>query len=160
MADDGHQLIISTMGDLISARRVTVGSRSIQWLGQMSDTSLQQLSKDQDTSERGGQASFEAGTHFENRHGTRRKLSQKWTLVIRGFLHGRTTLFITKDHLSGKHYEWKNMEVIFVQVFSTQYIKSTTTSLCLFCPSQRGISLERRIGGLKWIKWLQLIVIV
>ena len=77
MADDGHQLIISTMGDLISAKRVTVGSRSTQWLGQMSDISLQQLSKDQacDISEGRGQASFEAGTHFENRHGSGRKLS-------------------------------------------------------------------------------------
>lgn len=77
MADDGHQLIVSTMGDLISARRVTVGSRSIQWLGQMSDTSLQQLSKDHasDTIERDGQASFEAGTYFENRHGNGRKLT-------------------------------------------------------------------------------------
>ena len=40
MADDGHQLILSSMADLISARRVTIGSRSTEWLGQMSDASL------------------------------------------------------------------------------------------------------------------------
>ncbi|RMD43588.1 hypothetical protein DV735_g1524, partial [Chaetothyriales sp. CBS 134920] len=46
MADDGHQLILSTIGDLISAKRITVGARSTQWLGQMSDETVQQLSKD------------------------------------------------------------------------------------------------------------------
>jgi hypothetical protein len=45
MADDGHQVIVSTFGDLISARRITAGARSIQWFGQMSDESLQQLSQ-------------------------------------------------------------------------------------------------------------------
>ncbi|RMZ91198.1 hypothetical protein DV736_g1556, partial [Chaetothyriales sp. CBS 134916] len=70
-ADDGHQLILSTIGDLISAKRVTLGARSTQWLGQMSDSSLQQLSKD-----RGVMASSEVdvekGRHFENRHGVGR----------------------------------------------------------------------------------------
>lgn len=33
------------LGDLISAIRTIVGARSTQWLGQMSDTSLQQLSE-------------------------------------------------------------------------------------------------------------------
>ena len=79
MADDGHQLILSTMGDLISAKRVTVGSGSIQWLGQISDASLQQLSKDQarDVSERGERSTVEPGIHFENRHGAGRKLKGK-----------------------------------------------------------------------------------
>jgi hypothetical protein len=77
MGDDGHQLIISTMGDLISARRVTVGARSIQWLGQMSDTSLQQLSKDSvnDVVDRFKPDRGDAGIRFENQHGTGRKLS-------------------------------------------------------------------------------------
>lgn len=44
-ADDGHQIFVSTIGDLISAKRVTAGSRSTQWLGQMSDESLQTLSR-------------------------------------------------------------------------------------------------------------------
>lgn len=45
MADDGRQVIVATLGDLISAKRVTVGSRSLQVLGQMSDDSLQQSFK-------------------------------------------------------------------------------------------------------------------
>lgn len=45
MADDGDQIIVASFGDLISAKRITVGSRSRQFLGQMSDTSLQQLSQ-------------------------------------------------------------------------------------------------------------------
>lgn len=44
-ADDGHQVLVSTIGDLISAKRVTAGSRSVQWLGQMSDEALQTLSR-------------------------------------------------------------------------------------------------------------------
>jgi len=45
IAEDGQQVIVSTIGDLISAKRVTAGNRSIQLLGQMSDASLQQLFK-------------------------------------------------------------------------------------------------------------------
>lgn len=45
MADDGHQVMVSTFGDLICARRVTAGARSLQWFGQMSDETLQQLSQ-------------------------------------------------------------------------------------------------------------------
>ena len=76
MADDGHQLIVSTMGDLISAKRVTIGSRSTQWLGQMSDITVQQLSRNHSTGNvaDGEQTQVIKGTHFENRHGTGRKL--------------------------------------------------------------------------------------
>jgi hypothetical protein len=45
IADDGHQIMVSTIGDLICARKITAGSRSLQWFGQMSDESLQQLSQ-------------------------------------------------------------------------------------------------------------------
>jgi hypothetical protein len=45
-ADDGHQIVVTTLGDLISAKRITIGVGSTQWAGQMSDASLQQLSKD------------------------------------------------------------------------------------------------------------------
>jgi hypothetical protein len=41
MANDGHRLIVSTMGDLFSAKRVTIGSRLTQWLGQMSVATVQ-----------------------------------------------------------------------------------------------------------------------
>ncbi|RDW75434.1 hypothetical protein BP6252_06576 [Coleophoma cylindrospora] len=43
MTDDGHQVIVSTVGDLIAARRVKAGARSMQVVGQMSDESLQHL---------------------------------------------------------------------------------------------------------------------
>jgi hypothetical protein len=39
-------MVVARLGDLISARLVTAGVRSTQWLGQMSDASLQQLSRD------------------------------------------------------------------------------------------------------------------
>ncbi|OAT05043.1 hypothetical protein BDBG_16393 [Blastomyces gilchristii SLH14081] len=42
-ADDAHQVIVSTLGELISVKRITTGSRSAQWLGQMSDETPQQL---------------------------------------------------------------------------------------------------------------------
>ncbi|EDN07436.1 predicted protein [Histoplasma mississippiense (nom. inval.)] len=45
-ADDSHQVIVSTVGELISAKLITTGSRSAQSLGQMSDETLQQLSRD------------------------------------------------------------------------------------------------------------------
>ncbi|OBT79864.1 hypothetical protein VF21_01577 [Pseudogymnoascus sp. 05NY08] len=77
MGDDGDQIIVATFGDLISAKRVTVGSRSRQFLGQMSDTSLQQLSQrigrgplevDVDQSTR-------TNSPFEGRYGTGRPLN-------------------------------------------------------------------------------------
>ncbi|THC91535.1 hypothetical protein EYZ11_008998 [Aspergillus tanneri] len=46
-SDDSHQLVVSTIGDLISARHIITGARSMQWLGQMSDDTLQQLSRSQ-----------------------------------------------------------------------------------------------------------------
>jgi TolA-binding protein len=44
-AQDAHQVIVSTLGDLISAKRVTAGVGATQWLGQMSDATLQQLAR-------------------------------------------------------------------------------------------------------------------
>lgn len=44
-AEDAHQVVISTNGDLILAKRVTAAVRARQWLGQMTDLSLQQLSQ-------------------------------------------------------------------------------------------------------------------
>ncbi|KAF9887225.1 hypothetical protein FE257_010479 [Aspergillus nanangensis] len=46
-ADYSHQLVVSTIGDLISAKHIVTGARSVQWLGQMSDDTLQKLSRDQ-----------------------------------------------------------------------------------------------------------------
>ncbi|KAK6496159.1 hypothetical protein TWF481_002183 [Arthrobotrys musiformis] len=42
-ADDAEQVIVATPGNLISAKRVTAGPRSRQWLGQMPDAQLQNL---------------------------------------------------------------------------------------------------------------------
>ena len=44
-AEDAQQ-VVTTLEDSISARRVTAGNRATQWLGQMSDATLQQLSRD------------------------------------------------------------------------------------------------------------------
>jgi len=46
MTDDGRQAIVSTIGDLISAKRITAGARSMQLMGQMSDESLQHFPRD------------------------------------------------------------------------------------------------------------------
>lgn len=46
-AEDAHQIIISTKGDLIIAKKVSATGRARQWIGQMDDVSLQQLSGDQ-----------------------------------------------------------------------------------------------------------------
>lgn len=44
-AQDAHQVVVSTLGDLISAKRVTAGVGATQWLGQMTDAALQELAK-------------------------------------------------------------------------------------------------------------------
>jgi hypothetical protein len=75
LTDDGHQLVISTIGDLISAKKVSVGARSHQWLGQMSDESLQQLSRDRDPSSPERIPRLGGGSpQFENTYGRGRKM--------------------------------------------------------------------------------------
>ena len=49
-AQDAQQVVVATLGDLISARRVTAVDKSTQWLGQMSDDTVQQLSRDSNCS--------------------------------------------------------------------------------------------------------------
>jgi len=44
-AEDSQQVLVSTVGDLIAARRVDAGARSLQCIGQMSDETLQQMSR-------------------------------------------------------------------------------------------------------------------
>jgi Fungal N-terminal domain of STAND proteins len=77
MADDGYQVFVSTIGDLISARRITAGARSIQLLGQMSDDSLQQLSRDlgHTAIEKATELQTGKGTQFEDRYGAGVSLS-------------------------------------------------------------------------------------
>jgi hypothetical protein len=45
-AEDSHQILVSTSGSPIHALNITAGLRSSQWMGQMSEVSLQLLSKD------------------------------------------------------------------------------------------------------------------
>lgn len=44
-AEDSRQVLVSTIGDLIAAHRVTAGARSLQCIGQMSDETLQQMAR-------------------------------------------------------------------------------------------------------------------
>lgn len=74
MADDGQQVIVATLGDLISAKRITVGARSSQWLGQMSDASLQQLSRNRNEDRVISDRDPESGAQFQGRHGAGRTL--------------------------------------------------------------------------------------
>ncbi|KAL7945401.1 hypothetical protein V8C42DRAFT_345007 [Trichoderma barbatum] len=46
---NSHQVIVSTVGDLLNVKSVRVVDFSTQWLGSMSDASLQQLSTDRAT---------------------------------------------------------------------------------------------------------------
>ncbi|KAF3909334.1 hypothetical protein ABW20_dc0110549 [Dactylellina cionopaga] len=76
-SDDGEQVIVSTVGDLLSAKRVTAGARSIQWMGQMSDASLQYLADKKRTvspPESHAKADDKKPYQFEGRHGAGHKL--------------------------------------------------------------------------------------
>lgn len=48
MGDDGRQVIASTVGDPIFARRIKTGVRSVQMLGQMSDLTIQHATSNRD----------------------------------------------------------------------------------------------------------------
>jgi hypothetical protein len=82
-ADNAHQLVVSTIGELISAKHVTTGSNSIQWLGQISDETLQKLSGDHRhfVSERKADAESPSTEKdgFGNRYGTGRPLENEKT---------------------------------------------------------------------------------
>jgi uncharacterized protein (DUF3084 family) len=77
MADDNYQYFVSTVGDLVSARRITIGSRSLTVFGQMSDDSVQQISRGHSSAnmERTMEPQTETGPKFESRYGTGFKLS-------------------------------------------------------------------------------------
>lgn len=76
-AEDSQQMIVSTIGDLISARRVTVGARSMQVMGQMTDDSLRCLSlkgKRYPVVASMNETGEDETAKFEERHGTGRNL--------------------------------------------------------------------------------------
>lgn len=79
MGEDSQQVIVSTIGDLISAKRVTAGARSTQLMGQMSDGSLQHFSRNGGhiaTKKAKGLETGIAG-EFKDRHGEGVKLSSR-----------------------------------------------------------------------------------
>ncbi|PMD46791.1 hypothetical protein L207DRAFT_451367 [Hyaloscypha variabilis F] len=79
MADDNYQYFVSTVGDLVSARRITIGSRSLTVFGQLSDDSVQQISRGHSSAniERTMEPQTEIGPKFETRYGTGFKLSPR-----------------------------------------------------------------------------------
>ncbi|KAJ0413235.1 hypothetical protein BJY00DRAFT_306460 [Aspergillus carlsbadensis] len=50
--DDTKQVLVSTIGDLLNAKRITTGMRSLQLIGQMSDETIQHLSSQHNFPER------------------------------------------------------------------------------------------------------------
>ena len=80
-AQDAHMVLVSTVGDLISAKRVTADVRATQILGQMSNATLQQLASSrgvdlEDISRRArGTAKDNGGiVDFEDQYGSGHKL--------------------------------------------------------------------------------------
>ena len=75
-AQDAQQVTVATLGDLISARRVTAAARSTQWLGQMSDATVQQLSRDRNhvAVPRAPESGSAFVKKFEDRHGAGKRL--------------------------------------------------------------------------------------
>lgn len=76
---DAHQIAVATLGDLVFAKRVHVGDRSAQWLGQMSDISLQQLSRDRNAIQERVYVKRDnsASGDFELRHGMGNSLGKR-----------------------------------------------------------------------------------
>lgn len=81
MAEDGRQVIVATLGDLISAKRITIVPRSLQVLRQMSDDSLQvSLRSAAPPKEQSSSPSLTtpgAGKKFVAKHGFGQKLEQQ-----------------------------------------------------------------------------------
>jgi hypothetical protein len=80
-AEDAHQVIVSTLGGLISAKRVTARVGATQWLGQMSDATLQQLARGRgidlsigSTTARGVAEQERGSVTFEDQYGSGHKL--------------------------------------------------------------------------------------
>lgn len=82
---ESYQVVVATLGDLIAARRLITGDKSTQWVGQMSDSTLQQLSRDrgyrpareatQEECQKPVFVQSETAKGFKHRHGTGYKLS-------------------------------------------------------------------------------------
>ncbi|KAM0253098.1 hypothetical protein ACHAQJ_007420 [Trichoderma viride] len=73
--DNSQQVIVSTVGDLLNAKSVRVGNWSTQWLGSMTDASLQQLSIDRAAQYSPGPK--ENDPSFGGKYGSGYKLAEK-----------------------------------------------------------------------------------
>jgi hypothetical protein len=73
--DNSQQVIVSTVGDLLNAKNVKAGNWSTQWLGSMTDASLQQLSIDRASTYSPSQR--ENDPSFGGRYGSGYKLNEK-----------------------------------------------------------------------------------
>ena len=90
LADDCHTVIVSNIGQLISARHISAGARSTQWMGQMSDESIQALAKSLPPRTAVTIADAQAGAvrpDFEGRYGVGTKLSSRDHKGKGGFSH-------------------------------------------------------------------------
>lgn len=79
---DAHQVIVSTSGDLIVAKRISAGVGATQWLGQMPEAVIQQLSRDravnvsgQAATEMNKEKQIEITAKFQGQFGAGHKLS-------------------------------------------------------------------------------------
>ncbi|KAL7914979.1 hypothetical protein GGI35DRAFT_165274 [Trichoderma velutinum] len=75
--DNSCQAIVSTVGDLLNVKNVRVGHYSTQWLGSMTDASLQQLSTDRAASYSSSLVINEDDPAFRGKYGSGRKLQEK-----------------------------------------------------------------------------------
>lgn len=75
--DNSHQVIVSTVGDLLNVKSVRVDHYSTQWLGSMTDASLQQLSTDRATSYSPSPVKSEDDPAFRGKYGFGHKLQGK-----------------------------------------------------------------------------------
>jgi chromosome segregation ATPase len=81
--EDAQQVVVSTIGDLISAKGISVGPRATQWLGQMSDETVQVLSHDRGIRlESTAVEQNPLPADFELRHGVGKPLNTGDTGVI------------------------------------------------------------------------------
>lgn len=76
VAEDSHQVIVSTFGDLITARRMTIGARSTNWMGQMSDESLQEISRNRAPVSQAERTQQDAVAGFSTRYGVGKSIKQ------------------------------------------------------------------------------------
>ncbi|KAL4885940.1 hypothetical protein BJY04DRAFT_119720 [Aspergillus karnatakaensis] len=77
--DDAQQVLVSTIGDLLNAKRISTGARSLQVLGQMSDETLQCIYSRQNGPLENVVVDIEQkeGNDFRSRYGTGRSIQDE-----------------------------------------------------------------------------------